>query len=113
MMRIAGERKKPVLRVERGGLIVDRFHLDGPKSDLAGNTEAAVEGVQEEEFAQPLAKFRLGDGQAREEKTWHRVLRQPFEQFRRGVGELEMTRGQSVVAKDARLPPCQGDVSRS
>src|SRR5262245_65601677 len=41
MMGVAGERKKAVFRVERGGLIVDRLHLDRPKGDLAGEAEAA------------------------------------------------------------------------
>ena len=62
MIGIARERQKPVFRLERGGLIVDRLHLDRPKGDLAGNAQAAVEGVQEKVLAQTLAALGLVDG---------------------------------------------------
>ena len=54
MMRITGETKKPVSRIKRGCLIVDCFHLDRPKSDLAGYTDAAVKGIQEQVLSQPV-----------------------------------------------------------
>ena len=42
-----------------------------------------LEGIEEEELAQPLAALGLGDGQPRQKKTRQGVLWQPFEQFRR------------------------------
>ena len=44
--RVAGERTKTVLPVECRGAVVDRFHLDRSKSDLAGDAEAALKGVE-------------------------------------------------------------------
>ena len=112
MVRVAGKRKKTVFPVKRRGLTVDRLHLDRSKSDLAGDAEAAVEGVEKEELAQPMAALGLRDCQPRKKETRYGMLWQPFEQFRRRVGKFEMTRGQRVVAQDVRLSTNDGDVSR-
>src|SRR5208337_3902545 len=113
MMGIAGKGKKSILGIERGGWIVDCLHLNRSKGNLAGDAEAAVEGVQEQMPAQPFVALGLGDSQPRQEKTRHRMLRQPLEQLGRGVGKLKMTRGQRVVAQDTRLSTLDGNVGRA
>src|SRR5262245_19701724 len=59
VMRVARERKKPVLPVECGGLVVDGFHLDRPEGDFASDAESAVKSIQKEELAEPLAALGL------------------------------------------------------
>ena len=103
MVLVAGKRKKTVFPVERRGPTVDRLHLDRSESDLAGDVDAALEGVEKKELAQSLAALGLGDCQPREKEARYGMLWQAFEQFRRGAGKLEMTWGQRVVAQDARL----------
>jgi len=91
---------------------INRFYLDGSKSDLTGDSEAAVECVEKKKPAQPLAAVGPVNGQACEKKTRYGVFRQALEQFGGGMDKREVARGQRVVAQYTPLPAGDGDVSR-
>lgn len=71
--RVVEEGDEAEFLVERFRLLVDRAHLDGMDAECVGQTDAALERIDQEPLAPSLPLYALVHGQASQEDYRDRV----------------------------------------